>query len=291
MASIGLASAFACTSAAPLTPERTQADPEPSPQAVGTDVQILSATKGDGLTLRRTLCYGNCPAYQVTLRQDGTVEWWGFGMVARTGPARDVLAVGEVTRLMEEFERLVATQRADEAKASGPRSRRQVIGCTDTPTTTITLTRGQTQATISVDHCVETTSAPLSRVADLIDAAARTQRWINDDACKPTLSSAVPDACFGPDADRREDCAMFIPPLMAALRTNADAHVRLWTAAGAPSARERVERAHEALVGREIADARIHLYLFPPFAEDPDGWDDGSVTVELGSASCVQIDR
>lgn len=297
VASVGIVSVLACTPVAPTEAERPSSHVEllPAPQAAATEVQVLEAGGGDGLTLRRTLCFGRCPAYQVTLRPDGTVEWWGFGHVARIGPARDMVAVDEVTRLTAELERLAARKRAAAEKAERERSRSGRVSldfssCTDTSSTTITLTRGGQQSIVGTEHCDEAEAAPVSRVAAMIDAAAQTSQWITDDACKPTLSSGLPDICVGADADAKKDCALFIPPLMAALGQNADAHVRLWVAADAPSARERLGRAREALVARGVADARIHRYLFPAIAEDPGGWDNGGVRIEVGSAACMRIE-
>jgi len=43
------------------------------------------AAQIDSITLERTLCYGTCPVYKVTVRRDGTVTYDGKQFVRATG--------------------------------------------------------------------------------------------------------------------------------------------------------------------------------------------------------------
>lgn len=53
------------------------------------------------VTLERTICYGTCPAYQLTIAGDGAVSYVGKQYVKVVGPASSRIAVSDVQRLVE----------------------------------------------------------------------------------------------------------------------------------------------------------------------------------------------
>lgn len=55
------------------------------------------------ITLERTLCYGFCPAYRVTIAGDGTVTWQGGTYVKVQGPATAQIPPEKVHALFERF--------------------------------------------------------------------------------------------------------------------------------------------------------------------------------------------
>lgn len=55
------------------------------------------------ITLERTLCFGTCPAYQVTIRGDGTVSYNGERFVRVSGTQTKKIAQTEVVELLREF--------------------------------------------------------------------------------------------------------------------------------------------------------------------------------------------
>jgi len=55
------------------------------------------------ISLERTMCYGTCPAYTVTIAGDGTVTWHGARFVKVQGDATAHIAPEKVHALFERF--------------------------------------------------------------------------------------------------------------------------------------------------------------------------------------------
>lgn len=249
------------------------------------------------------MCYGNCPSYQVTLRADGGVEWWGFGFVARTGFARRDVSDGEVETLVDEFWQLVALRRAAELvelvegydrKASEwrPEPRRDWTGvvstvCTDVPTTTMSLQWKGQHTTITAKCWGDDES--VFELARAIDDAARTREWITTDPCEPQLESMFDDDCFLRSSENAW-CWEEMPGFFEALRGRSDLVIRLWAIGTEPVVHERLRRARDYFAAAGVANDRTLRYVFPPEAEDPDGWANSAVRIELGTESCMRIE-
>jgi len=58
------------------------------------------------LTLERTVCYGWCPSYKITVTGDGRVTYEGRKFVKNVGRRGKVLDPGSLQRLADEFRRL-----------------------------------------------------------------------------------------------------------------------------------------------------------------------------------------
>jgi hypothetical protein len=138
------------------------------------------------VTLTRTVCFGSCPAYTVTIHPDGSVDWRGTQYVAAVGVRHGRIAGDGFARLARAIEKV----RFFELDANGhlPRPAActhhgktstcdfpDIVVCSDTPTATVTITRSGAAHTTSNDHCQE---APLDLLEDEIDDVAQTKAWI-----------------------------------------------------------------------------------------------------------------
>lgn len=98
---------------------------------------VLSGAQGDvvqpiEITIQRTVCYGTCPDYEVTLRGDGTVRYTGRQYVRITGTHSWKVDPAAVRALAREMEQAGYFELKDEYTAM----------ITDNPTTWTTLTIG-----------------------------------------------------------------------------------------------------------------------------------------------------
>lgn len=116
------------------------------------------------------------PAYQVTMRADGTVLYQGRRFVKVRGPAEGHVDPAEVRRLIHRFENAGFRFDAHDVSAS-------LCGklATDLPATTLTLVRGGRRLQVIRYACE---GGPL-QLADEIDAVAGTARWVRCDADTP----------------------------------------------------------------------------------------------------------
>lgn len=80
------------------SPTQTQASPPPpAPASIPSDTII---------TLERTVCYGQCPSYKITIFADGTVIYEGRKFVKTMGEVRSKLNQEELRQLVSEAERI-----------------------------------------------------------------------------------------------------------------------------------------------------------------------------------------
>jgi hypothetical protein len=121
------------------------------------------------ITLQRTVCYGFCPAYTVTITGEGEVRYRGERFVNVVGPASATIPREEVARLLARFDEIGFDQLRDEYRGQ----------MTDLPTTTITLVRDGRRKAL-VDYGGTSVGMPRA-VRDLqaeIDRVAGTARWV-----------------------------------------------------------------------------------------------------------------
>jgi hypothetical protein len=121
------------------------------------------------ITLQRTVCYGFCPAYTVTITGEGEVRYRGERFVNVVGPASATIPREEVARLLARFDEIGFDQLRDEYHGQ----------MTDLPTTTITLVRDGRRKRL-VDYGGTSVGMPRA-VRDLqaeIDRVAGTARWV-----------------------------------------------------------------------------------------------------------------
>lgn len=138
------------------------------------------------ITLERTMCFGTCPAYKVTLHDDGRVVWKGADDVAVKGEQTAHVSPDAVLQLREEVDRLKFFDRGTGGMIpKDPACLREgskltcdygvYLLCTDTSHTVLTVRRGATTHTVDLDHC---SASPLDELEKKIDEAAGSDRWI-----------------------------------------------------------------------------------------------------------------
>jgi hypothetical protein len=129
--------------------------------------------KGVKIQLTRTVCYGRCPAYSVTIRGDGSVHFRGDRYVHDQGEQDAHIDPDRVKELVRQFE-------SANFFAAGDRYVAQV---TDNPTYTLILTVAGKTKTVT-DYVGEQVGMPLviTDLENAVDDAAGTERWIKGDA-------------------------------------------------------------------------------------------------------------
>lgn len=158
----------------PLPASSTSTAPSAAPSTSGSapaDTSAGFALPADlEITLERSACYGVCPAYVVTLRADGTVEYRGDKYVRVHGSKVDRVKPNEVRAL------LIKMDRAGFDGLTVPDPCDKGIS-TDHATHRLTLVRNGKRRTIV--HYTGNLCAPpaLGELADEIDRVAGTDRW------------------------------------------------------------------------------------------------------------------
>jgi uncharacterized protein DUF6438 len=139
---------------------------------------VVKAQNKTGLiTLERSVCFGTCPSYIVTLESDGKVTWQGRDFVKTKGKATARIKPEDFNRLVKEFERIKFAT-LDDKYETGTR------GCpesaTDNPSAQTSIRmNGKTKAVLHYYGCrgpeVLRTLTALERK---IDEVAGTEKWI-----------------------------------------------------------------------------------------------------------------
>ncbi len=130
---------------------------------------VKSATSGiSEIALERTSCYGWCPMYTVTLRNDGTAEWHGYGNVEKLGTRRGQLD-SEVFEQLGDLAIDIGFFESISANYSCP--------ITDNPTAYVSIVRNGTRKTIR--HYAPAATGPprLRAFEERIDEIAARMEW------------------------------------------------------------------------------------------------------------------
>jgi hypothetical protein len=159
----------------------TQPAVEPPANHVGEPV--VEPSQLTTVVMRRTACLGECPMYQVSIWADGHVDWYGQEHVGRIGAAKGAIDRGgfeqlavalDASRFFERDERgRIPVEEKCEARTS---CFTDIVICSDTSASIITVTRGTTKKTVTDDHCTD--DADLVALEKLIDTIAKTATWI-----------------------------------------------------------------------------------------------------------------
>ena len=128
------------------------------------------------VTLKRTACYGTCPVYTVAIHGSGLVEYFGEWHVDVPGPQMGRIPPGRVKDLLKASENIHFFDLKDKYFET----------CTDLPTAIISIAvDGKTkQVSNYFGGCEGGKSGPLvdlARLAEQIDSAAGTPRWVKCD--------------------------------------------------------------------------------------------------------------
>lgn len=121
------------------------------------------------ITLNRTVCFGFCPDYTVTINGDGQVRYVGRSFVNVVGERTASIPAADVARLLQRFDEVGFAQLQDEYRGQ----------MTDLPTTTITLTRnGQTKRLVDYGGTSVGMPAAVRELQAEIDRVANTAQWV-----------------------------------------------------------------------------------------------------------------
>lgn len=136
---------------------------------VGNAQQSASEAGPVEITLNRTVCYGFCPDYTVTITGDGQVTYVGRRFVNVVGEQRATIPREDVARLLARFDEIGFEQLRDAYRAR----------VTDMPTYAVTLVRDGRRKTV-VDYAGLNAGMPeaVRELQNEIDRVAGTARWV-----------------------------------------------------------------------------------------------------------------
>jgi len=131
------------------------------------------------VTLDRTMCFGTCPVYSLSIAADGRVSYFGRKYVKVLGAAEGRIAVLSLQQLVD------LMMEADYFSLAVPEC--PDATATDAPTVTTSLTwAGQTH-TVENYHGKGCAPPVLRTLEDQIDVTAHSSQWVKcnagDDAC------------------------------------------------------------------------------------------------------------
>jgi hypothetical protein len=121
------------------------------------------------ITLERTLCYGTCPVYKLTVYGTGAVTWEGKKFVKTVGKAEGAISQEQFKQLVSEF---------DKANYFSLKDNYTQISFTDMPNVFTSITvDGKTK---SIKHYLGDNSAPgqLTTLENKIDEIVNSDQWI-----------------------------------------------------------------------------------------------------------------
>lgn len=121
------------------------------------------------ITLTRSVCFGFCPAYRVTISGDGQVTYVGERFVNVAGERRATIPREDVQRLLRRFDEIGFDQLRDSYRAE----------VTDLPTYTVTLEHNGRRKTVT-DYGGVSAGMPraVRELQDEIDRVANTGQWV-----------------------------------------------------------------------------------------------------------------
>lgn len=137
---------------------------------------------GFEITLERTMCYGVCPAYTVTIRGDGSISYDGSQFVKVHGAATSHVTTAAAAALAAKFD----GAHFDAIKIPDPCPKGMA---TDHPSIRLTYVHGGTRHKVDAylgNMCVPSS---VETLADAVDKTADTAKWVRcgpkpDDYCK-----------------------------------------------------------------------------------------------------------
>jgi hypothetical protein len=129
-------------------------------------------------SLERTMCYGHCPTYTVTVYADGSVDYEGRAQVAVVGHASAKLDAAGLRRLAAAFRAARFLERNERGEI--PRPNEAVFsGCTDTSHTVLRFADHR----VDDAHCRDGRNA-LDTLEDAFERIVGTARWVKGPAPK-----------------------------------------------------------------------------------------------------------
>jgi hypothetical protein len=121
------------------------------------------------ITLERSVCFGFCPDYSVTITGDGEVRYEGRRFVNVGGRQTAMIPAADVDRLLARFDAIGFDTLRDEYRAH----------VTDLPTYVITLERnGRSKRVLDYGGVSAGMPEAVRDLQDEIDSVANTARWV-----------------------------------------------------------------------------------------------------------------
>ena len=128
------------------------------------------------ITLQRTICFGTCPVYALTIYSDGRVEYVGKRFVRKTGSATSRITRKQLEELVMEFTNIYYFNLPASIE---PGSKHCPQGATDHPSAITSLTwQGKSHSINHYHGCRGSNTLDLLRkLEDKIDAAVNVTQW------------------------------------------------------------------------------------------------------------------
>lgn len=129
------------------------------------------------ITLERTVCYGMCPNYKLTISADGAVVFEGRRFVKKVGTAQSTISQDQLRELIDRFERINYFHLRDRYEDNGD-------GCegvvTDHPSAITSIrTNGKTKSVRHYYGCRGVAVLEdLTKLEQAIDDAVNSTQWI-----------------------------------------------------------------------------------------------------------------
>ncbi len=161
-------------------------------QTTAPALDSLSADQLNGtlITFERTGCYGNCPAYKLTIHGDGRVEYDGVKDVKVTGKKTGTIDEAGLRTILAAFSTAKFFSVGDDVGAKACSCRQ----CTDMPTVITSISVAGAKHNVDHYHGCGCASKELWDLEDTIDRAVKVDQWTGD------VSKAGPNGttCWDP---------------------------------------------------------------------------------------------
>ena len=124
------------------------------------------------ITLERTICYGSCPAYRITISSNGKVVYEGLKFVMTEGIQESSISQEKITELISEFKQIEFFSLPDYIAHN----------MTDMPSAILSLSMDG--VTKTVKHYFGDRDAPkeLFLLENKVDIIVNSKQWIGDSA-------------------------------------------------------------------------------------------------------------
>lgn len=138
---------------------------------------VAAQDKNGVITLERTVCYGTCPSYQVTIASDGAVTFEGRDFVRTKGTASAQIKPDDFDKLVNEFEKIKYFSLDERYEPGSP-------GCpgavTDLPYARTSIQMNGRSKSVSHYHGCRDSELlrALTTLERRIDEIAGTEKWI-----------------------------------------------------------------------------------------------------------------
>lgn len=135
----------------------------------GTQTPIPNDLKDVVITLERTVCFGACPEYKLSIHGDGTVIYEGMRFVRIEGTVKTTISEHKIQQLVSEFQRIDYFSLEDSYEEHN---------ATDMPSAITSITINGKTKTIRHYHGDFSAPEELTKLEDRIDEIVNTDQWI-----------------------------------------------------------------------------------------------------------------